>query len=52
MSDVTYKAPTVTLLGSVHALTQQGNKCAGSGDLLAPQQIEPFSPDACPVVQP
>jgi hypothetical protein len=54
MSEATYTPPTVTLLGSVHALTQQGNKCAGSGDQVLPQpnQSEPFGPDACPVVQP
>jgi hypothetical protein len=47
-----YESPQVYLLGTVQNLTQQGNKCAGSGDLLAPQQIEPFGSDSCPPVQP
>jgi hypothetical protein len=45
-----YESPRVFLLGSVEALTQQGNKCVGSGDQVLPQpnQSEPFDPAACP----
>jgi hypothetical protein len=37
-----YEAPTVTTLGTVQELTQQNpDKCGGSGDILAPQILDP-----------
>jgi hypothetical protein len=43
-----YVAPTIVTIGTVVELTQQLDKCGGSGDQFLPQLLSPTFAHPCP----